>query len=84
VCRTKTPARTYELYLRWDADGGHGTLRATTTDGQIQDELVQAIRDQDAIIVDHPGSTDLVSHLATVRRKAIQLGDWNAPWAECE
>jgi hypothetical protein len=84
VCRTTTPARTYALYV----DGEHATLRVTDQGGAPLDQFLAAATHDGAIIVDRPGSTDLVSHAATVRTRdghtRMQLGDFNQPWSDCE
>jgi hypothetical protein len=84
-----TGARTYEFFFQWESDGaGHGTLRITDTSGIVETQVVSGTRYKDMIVVDRPGTTDLVDHMALIRdqggKRAIQQGGASEPWSACQ
>jgi hypothetical protein len=66
VCRTSTTTGRTELFLTWSGDEATGVLRSVGRSGEITDARVRAERHKSMVIVDTPGSNDLVDHLAVV------------------
>jgi hypothetical protein len=84
ACRLNTGARTYEYFLEWKGGSASGTLRITS-DGIVETQIINAGRYKDTVFVDRPGSTDLVSHLATIRERAGKklIKADGSDWTEC-
>ena len=96
VCKTKGLEGTTELFLEWKGDNAKGVLHSVKPSGMVYDQRVTAERGGNGlIIVDEPGSSDLVCHAAVIvqqnGKKHIRLGSGHAshtdapqPWTDCE
>ncbi len=86
ACRARDAARIYELFLRWDGNVAHGSLR-TTTGAQATTVPVQAELYKGLVLVNPADSPGPEKRIATVQEegtKTLQVGDWKRPWLACE